>query len=151
MELYDPYDDNLPRPDTPSTSSQNTEFSTPKTAEKIRRISNRLNQYDPTTQRFKEGLAKLAKGAEAQATLALQLQREFDSTQAIMGARHARYNNSRRHIRITGITSSSQVKEMKYKEYKLTEKNDQEKTRRKWKKVLIEIRKHGRAKKRARI
>lgn len=148
LESYDPYHDNLPRQDTPSSGSQNTEFSTPKTAERIRRISNRLYQYDPTTQRFKDGLAKLAKGAEAQALLALQLQREFDSTQAIMGARHARYDNSRRHVQITGIINSTQVKNMKYKEYKLSEKADQEKTKRKWKKVLIEIRKHGRAKKR---
>ncbi|KAJ5507733.1 hypothetical protein N7527_009876 [Penicillium freii] len=85
----------------------------------------RLNQYDPTTQRFKEGLAKLAKGA-----------------------RHARYKASRRYIQITGIINANQCKEIKRKEYKLTEKADQEKTRRKWKKVLVEIRKHGRAKKR---
>lgn len=65
LESYDLYHDNSPRSNTPSTASQNTEFSTPKTAEKVRRISLRLNQYDPTTQRFKEGLAKLAKGAEA--------------------------------------------------------------------------------------
>lgn len=149
LDSYDPYHDNIPRPDTPSTASQNTEFSTPKTAEKIRKISLRLNQYDPLTQRFKEGLEKLAKGAEAQATLAYQLQMEFDRTQAIMGARHARYENSRRHAQITGIMNSSQMKEMKRKEYKLSEEADKEKTRRKWKKVLIEIRKHGRAKKRS--
>ncbi|KAJ9481317.1 hypothetical protein VN97_g12172 [Penicillium thymicola] len=149
LDSYDPYYDNQSQPDTPSTHSQNTEFSTPKTAEKIREISNRLNQYDASTQRFKEGLAKLAKGAETQATLALQLQREFDDTQAIMGARHARYDNSRRYTRITGIINSAQVKKMKYKEYKLSEKIDQEKTKRKWKKVLIEIRRHGRAKKRS--
>ncbi|KAJ6020072.1 hypothetical protein N7499_003031 [Penicillium canescens] len=149
LESYDPYYDNLYRSNTPSINSQNTEFSTPKTAEKVRRISLRLNQYDPTTQHFKEGLAKLAKGAEAQATLALQLQREFDRTQAIMGARHARYDASRRHVRITGIMNSNQLKEIKRKEYKLSEKADQEKTRRKWKKVLVEIRKHGRAKKRS--
>ncbi|EKV14739.1 Transposon, putative [Penicillium digitatum Pd1] len=151
LESYDPFDDNSPQSNTPSIASQNTEFSTPKTAERIRRISYRLNQYDPTTQRFKEGLAKLAKlakGTEAQVILALQLQREFDQTQAIMGARHARYDTSRRHIPITGIINSTQVKEMKYKEYKLSEKAHQDKTRRKWKKVLIEIRKHGRAKKR---
>ncbi|OQE70412.1 hypothetical protein PENNAL_c0116G04342, partial [Penicillium nalgiovense] len=148
LESYDPYHDNLPRLNTPSTGSQNTEFSTPKTAERIRRNSSRLSQYDPTIQRFKDGLEKLAKGAEAQAVLALQLQREFDRTQAIMGARHARYDNSRRHIQITGIISSTQVKEMKRKEYKLDEKADQEKTKRKWKKVLIEIRKHARAKRR---
>ncbi|KAJ5436843.1 hypothetical protein N7445_007728 [Penicillium cf. griseofulvum] len=70
LESYDPYSDNLPRPDTPSITSQNTEFSTPKTAEKVRRISLRLNQYSPSTERFKEGLAKLVKGAEEQATLA---------------------------------------------------------------------------------
>ncbi|KAJ5508234.1 hypothetical protein N7527_010377 [Penicillium freii] len=40
-------------------------LSTLKTAEKVRRISLQLNQYDPTTQRFKEGLAKLTKGAKA--------------------------------------------------------------------------------------
>ncbi|KAJ5699795.1 hypothetical protein N7536_002808 [Penicillium majusculum] len=147
LESYNPYYDNRSRSNTPSVTSQNTEFSTPKTAEKVRRISLRLNQYDPTTQRFKEGLAKLVKGAEAQATLALQLQREFDQTQAIMGARHARYDASRRHLQITGIINSNQVKAMKRKEYKLTEKADQEKTKRKWKKVLIEIRKYGRAKK----
>ncbi|KAJ9479276.1 hypothetical protein VN97_g13176, partial [Penicillium thymicola] len=146
---YDPYHDhNHDRPETPSTCSQNTEFSTPKTAEKFRTISHRLNRYNASTQRFKDGLAKLTKGAEAQATLAYQLQREFDNTKAIMGARHARYDNSRHYTHITGIINSAQVKNMKYKEYKLTEKIDQEKTKRKWKKVLIEIRKHGRAKKR---
>lgn len=107
MESYDPYHNDLPRLNTPSTSSQNTEFSTPKTAKRIRRISSRLSQYDPTIQRFKDGLEKLIKGAKAQAVLALQLQREFDRTQAIIGARHARYNNYRRHIQITGIISST--------------------------------------------
>ncbi|KAJ5516275.1 hypothetical protein N7527_007835 [Penicillium freii] len=70
LESYDPY---LSRSNTLLTISQNTEFSTPKTAEKVRRISLQLNQYDPTTQRFKEGLAKLTKGTKAQATLARQL------------------------------------------------------------------------------
>lgn len=72
LESYDPYDDNLPRSNTPSTTSQNTEFSTPKTTEKVRRISYCLHQYDPATQQFKDALAKLAKGAEAQAILAAQ-------------------------------------------------------------------------------
>ncbi|KAJ5515657.1 hypothetical protein N7527_007217 [Penicillium freii] len=78
--------------------SQNTEFSTLKTAKRIRRISHRLNQYNPTTQCFKDRLAKLVKGAEA----------------CLLRP-------------ITGIISSSQVKEIKRKEYKLTEKADQEK------------------------
>ncbi|KAJ5437157.1 hypothetical protein N7445_008042 [Penicillium cf. griseofulvum] len=107
LESYDPYVNNLSRSSIPSILSHYTEFSTPKTAEKIRQISLRLHQYSPSTQRFKEGLAKLAKGAEEQAILAYQLQREFDSTQAIMGARHARYDASRRNIRITGIINAS--------------------------------------------
>ncbi|KAF9252780.1 transcriptional regulator family: Centromere protein B, DNA-binding region [Penicillium roqueforti] len=107
LESSNPHGDNLSRPDTPSVSSQETEFSTPKTAEEIRRISDRLNRTDPNTQRFKDGLAKLAKGAEAQATLALQLQRELDRTHAIMGARNARYDAPRRHIPIAGIINSS--------------------------------------------
>lgn len=37
---------------------------------------------------------------------------------------------------------------MKRKEYELNETADQEKMKRKWKKVLIEIRKRGKAKKR---
>ncbi|KAI2707788.1 transcriptional regulator family: Centromere protein B, DNA-binding region [Penicillium roqueforti] len=107
LESSNLHDDNPPRPDTPSVSSEDTEFSTPKTAEEIRRISDRLNRTDPNTQRFKDGLAKLAKGAEAQATLALQLQRELDRTHAIMGARNARYDAPRRHIPIAGIINSS--------------------------------------------
>jgi hypothetical protein len=72
---------------------------------------------------------------------------EFDRTQAIMGARHARYDTSRRHAQITGIMNSGQMKVMKRKEYKVSEEADKEKTRWKWKKVLIEIREHGTAKK----
>ncbi|KAJ5944559.1 hypothetical protein N7516_004727 [Penicillium verrucosum] len=125
------------------------QFSTPKAAEKVRKISHPVDQYDASTQRLKEGLAKFAKGAEAQATLALQLQREFDNIQTIRGARHAGYDSSRLFTQLTGIIDSTQVEKKKYKEYKLSEEADQEKTKRKWKKVLIEIRKHGRAKKRS--
>ena len=109
-DSFDPQDDNLPRPDTPSVSSQDIEFSTPKTAEEIRRISHRLNKTDPNTQHFKDGLAKLAKGAEAQATLVVQLQRELDRTHAIMAARDARYDASCRQIPISGIINSPEVK-----------------------------------------
>ncbi|KAJ5521537.1 hypothetical protein N7527_005652, partial [Penicillium freii] len=90
LDLYNLYNNNLSRPDTLSTTSQNTEFSTLKTAKK-----------------------------------------EFDSIQAIIGARYARYDVSRRHLQITGIINSSQVKEIKRKEYKLSKKADQEKTKRK--------------------
>ncbi|KAJ5276460.1 uncharacterized protein N7525_000734 [Penicillium rubens] len=114
----------------------------------ISRISLELNQCGPTTQRLKEALEKLAKGAEAQAALAYQLQKEFDRTQAIQGAFRARYDTSR-HADSTGIINSSRMKETERREHELSEKADQEKTRRKWKKVLIEIRKRGRAKKRS--
>lgn len=77
-----------------------------------------MKQYDASSTRFQQALDKLVKGAEMQASLALELQREFDRTEAIMGTRHARYNTSRRNIRMTGIVSSDQVKEMKRKEYK---------------------------------
>ncbi|KAJ5138584.1 uncharacterized protein N7515_003432 [Penicillium bovifimosum] len=148
LESYDAYSEYRPRDTTPSDTSQNTELSTPKTAEEVRRLSCRLNQYTPDSQRFKDALAKLAKGAEERATLVTQLQRALDGTQAIRGAHGARYDASRRHVRITGTTKSSRAKEMKRKVYKLSEKADQEKRKRKWKKVLTEIRKHGRAKKR---
>jgi hypothetical protein len=148
LTSYNPYDDIAPRSDTPSTTSQFTEFSTPKTADKVRRISDHIKQYDPSSERFQMALDKLVKGAEAQATLAYELRREFDRTEAIMATRHARYNISRRTMRITGIISSDSVKEMKLKEYKRSEKADQEKWKRKFKKVLVEIRKLGRAKKR---
>jgi hypothetical protein len=149
LTSYNPYDDIAPRSDTPpSITSQQTEFSTPKTANKVRRISDRIRQYDRNSNRFQVALDKLVKGAEAQATLAYELQREFDRTEAIMATRHARYNISRQTMRITGIISSDSVKEMKRKEYKRSEKADQEKWKRKFKKVLVEIRKLGRAKKR---
>jgi hypothetical protein len=148
LTSYNPYHNGAPRSDTPSTTSQYTEFSTPKTAGKVRRISDHIKHYDASSTRFQQALDKLVKGAETQATLAQELQREFDRTEAIMATRHARYNASRRHAQITGIISSDKVKEMKRKEYKRSEKADQEKQRRKWKKVLVEIRKHGRAKRR---
>ncbi|KAJ5516043.1 hypothetical protein N7527_007603, partial [Penicillium freii] len=97
LELYNPY---LSRSNTPSTTSQNTEFSTLKTAEK--NLTGRKRLGVPAT----PGITLLV------------------------------------------VIYKSPVKEMKRKEYKLSEKADQEKTRRKWKKVLVEIRKHGRAKKR---
>lgn len=45
-------------------------------------MSDCINQYEPSSLRFKQGLEKLLKGAEAQATLAQELQREFDRTEA---------------------------------------------------------------------
>lgn len=70
LTTYNLYRDEAPRSDTPSTTSRCTEFSTPKTAEKVRQMSDRINQYEPSPLHNKQGLEKLLKGAEAQATLA---------------------------------------------------------------------------------
>jgi hypothetical protein len=148
LPLYDDDDDDRPRDTTPSTTSQPSDFSTPKTAKKVKRISDYVNTHSPTSSHYKQALDKLRKSAEMTMTLASELQRQFDATQAATAARLARRNASRRHARITGIISSSQVKEMKRKEYKLSEEADQKRQRRKWKKVLVEIRKYGRTQKR---
>lgn len=93
------------------------------------------------------GLGKLRKRAETTMTLASELPRRFDATQAAAAARPTRRNASRRQTRITDIIYSSQVKEMKREEYRSGEEADQKRQRRKWKKVLVEIRKYGRAQK----
>lgn len=124
LTSYNLYDDVAPRLDTPLTTSQFTKFSTLKSAHKVKWISDHIKQYDPSSKCFQIALDKLVKGAEAQATLAYELWREFDRTEAIMATRHARYNISRRTMRITGIISSDSVKEMKRKEYKRSEKAD---------------------------
>jgi hypothetical protein len=53
----------------------------------------------------------LTKGAEAQAALAYELQRDFDATKSIMEARHARHNASRRQAPVSGIVNKNQLKE----------------------------------------
>jgi DNA-binding transcriptional MerR regulator len=140
---YDPY----LRQVTPSTSSLCTDFSTPKTTEKVKKLGAYLNSYNDHPSRFQKALDKITKSAEAQTALAYELQREFDCTKAIMEARYARYNTSRVRAPISGIVNKNQLKEIKRKEYKLTEKADIKRRKRKWPKVCAQIRRHGRLQK----
>ncbi|KAJ5104254.1 hypothetical protein N7532_004783 [Penicillium argentinense] len=128
LSLYD-NDNDRSRDTTPPTTSQHSDFSTPKTAKKVRRISDYIDTHNPTSSHYKQALEKLRKSAEMTVTLASELQRQFDTTQAATAARLARRNASRRHARITGIISPSQVKEIKRKEYKLSEEADQKRQR----------------------
>ncbi|KAJ5095168.1 hypothetical protein N7532_007459 [Penicillium argentinense] len=109
----------------------------------MRRMSDYIDTHNPTSSHYKQALEKLRKSAEMTVTLASELQRQFDTTQAATAARLARRNASRRHARITGVISPSQFKEIKRKQYKLSEEADQKRQRQRWKKVLVEIRKYG--------
>ncbi|KAJ5467798.1 transcriptional regulator family: Centromere protein BDNA-binding region [Penicillium sp. IBT 31633x] len=119
-----------------STSSPCTDSGTPKTTEKDRGLGAYLNSYDDHCSRFQRALDKLKKSAEIQALLANELQREFDNTKAIMDARHAQYEASRRRVPVSGIANKNQLKPIKRKGYKLTKGAEIKKRRDKWPKVF---------------
>jgi DDE superfamily endonuclease/Tc5 transposase-like DNA-binding protein len=135
-----------PRPG--SNTSNSTEFSTPKSIQKFKRISDRIKDQEPTSSSFLRNLQKLQKGAIQQGYLLSELQREYTYLESVRSARHARYDASRRTVRITGIISSKHVKEMKRIEHKLTELESLDKIRPKWKKLMVELRRFCRVKNR---
>jgi septal ring factor EnvC (AmiA/AmiB activator) len=131
---YNPYQ----RPSTLSTSSSGyTDFSTPKTTEKVQKLSLALKESEAYSSRYKSALAKIAKSAEMHTALVHTLQFELDSTSAIAAARRARYNATRARAHATGIVNASELRSMKYKASNWTEAEDISKRKRKWAKVNI--------------
>jgi hypothetical protein len=125
---------------TPSPPrSDSTQISTPKTADRFKRIEDRLNQLDKNSRAFQASLDKLMKGARAQAYLAEQLRFDLNQTTRARLAREARYNISRRYTRVSGIISSNQVMKMKRDEQKLGDLEALNRMRPQWKKVMREL------------
>ena len=121
-----------PTPPPPSITSNSTEFSTPKTIPKFKQIGDRIKNRNSTSASFQRNLQKLQKGAIEQGYLLSELQDQYTYLESIRSARHARYDTSRRTVRISGIVSSSNVKEMKRIECKLTELESLNKLRPRW-------------------
>ena len=132
-------------PSTPSSHSTNsTSFSTPKTIEKIRIVEERFFRMSHDIEASQNLMQKLSKGAQACLYELEELRQEKEMTQAATAARHARYGMSRASIRSKGIISSSHVKRMKKNEERLTELEAIDKLRPKWKKVMMELKRHCR-------
>jgi hypothetical protein len=71
--------DSYQRLSTPSTDSSGyTDFSTPKTTEKVHKLSLALNESDTQSSCYKNALAKIAKSAEMHTALVHTLQDELD-------------------------------------------------------------------------
>jgi 16S rRNA G1207 methylase RsmC len=103
---YDPYQ--RPRPSTPATnSSVYTDFSTPKTTEKVQKLSLALKESEVHSARYKNALAKITKSAEMHTALVHALQSKLDTSSAIMAARHARDNVSRARAHTSDIVNAS--------------------------------------------
>ena len=127
-------------PPTPSShSSTSTQFSTLKTSERIRYISDQIDNYENTSARYQKAVQALQKGAKVMADVSHEIQSEIDRLDSVRNARHARWNVSRRNIRVTGIIPPSHAKKIKKNEAKLTELEAINKQRPKWKKVMREL------------
>lgn len=115
-----------------STSPPCTGSNALETTEKERGLGAYLRSYDDHCSRFQRALDNLKKSAEIQALLANELQREFDDTKAIMDARHAQYDASRRRDPIFGVVNKNRLKSIKRTGYKVAKGADLKKRRRKW-------------------
>lgn len=133
------------RESTPSLSTVSTTISTPKTAERVKRLEERINQLDPSTASIRLYATKLAKAARTMAYLSEQLSNDLEATNYASSIRHARQNKSRQYSKITGIISSDQVMKMKRIEQKGTDLQAIDRLRPRWKKVMQELKRHCRA------
>lgn len=127
-----------------ATRSQSTQISTPKTADRIKKLEERIQQSEIQSERCNLYIQKLAKAARTFAYQAGEVARELEMTSRASSIRHARYSNSRAHMRITGLVTSSQVQYMKRIEKVGTEVEALNKLRPKWKKVMVELKRHCR-------
>ncbi|KAJ5152498.1 hypothetical protein N7492_009778 [Penicillium capsulatum] len=111
VDLPDYNNDPIPSWSTPANSSYSgsSVYKTPTTAERFRKVENKLNSVTFNVKLISE----LSKGGAAAWYEAQQLRREIEATTAARLARDGRYNASRTGIRINAITSAEKLSKMK--------------------------------------
>ena len=111
----------LPDESTPSppssvvTTSDSSDLSTPKTAERVKRIEERLEDKISRIQQSpsRRLVRKLAKAATELSYIVLELEQRLEASDYLREKRLAHDSRSRKSSKLTGIVSSSQVERMK--------------------------------------
>lgn len=105
---------NTPSPPSSTASQDSSDLSTPKTAERVKRLEERLedkiNRMQQPSHRL---IKKLSKAATEFAYLAVELKQSIENSEYLREQRYARENRSRKASKLTGIVHSSQVDRMK--------------------------------------
>ena len=98
-----------------SHSQDSSDLSTPKTAERVKKLEERLEDKISRMQQTpsRRLLRKLAKAATEFAYVASELEQNIENSEYLRELRHARENRSRKASKLTGIVHSSQVDRMK--------------------------------------
>jgi hypothetical protein len=134
-------------PGTPILSSPGSSHwswgSTPKTVKRFRTIDWNLRHLERESEEFRENLNKLVKGSIAQAHLVEELRRELSQTKAATMAREQRKRASRHRIPMGGIVTSKELDRMVYIERSKHHIGDLIDWRKKWGKVMVELRSHA--------
>jgi hypothetical protein len=107
---------NTPSPPSSITSGQDSsDLSTPKTADRVKRLEERLEDKINRMQQSpsRRLLRKIAKAATEFAYLIDELQQNIENSNYLREIRYARENRSRKASKLTGIVHSSQVERMK--------------------------------------
>jgi hypothetical protein len=98
-----------------SNSQDSSDLSTPKTAERVKKLEERLEDKISRMQQTpsRRLLRKLAKAATEFAYIASELEQDIENSEYLRELRHARENRSRKASKLTGIVHSSQVDRIK--------------------------------------
>jgi hypothetical protein len=131
-----------PIPSSPGSSHWSW-GSTPKTVKRFKTIDWNLRHLERESADFRENLNKLVKGSIAQAHLVEELCWELSQTKAATMAREQRKRASRHRIPMGGIVTSKELDRMVYIDRSKRHIGDLNDWRKKWGKVMVELRSHA--------
>jgi hypothetical protein len=126
-----------PPPDEDSGGSSHN--STPKTADRFRKMGRKLLHLEALSIEYIQTLAKLTKGSITQAHLIEELRRDLSATTAAQQARKERAMASKRRIQTGGVVSSMELDRMARIEKNVDDLVAKNQLRRKWRKVVNEF------------
>ena len=134
-----------PRPSTPSSSKSGLSIiKTLNTADRFKRIENRLNKVLEDLSDVGYLVSKLSKGARATWYELEQLRFEYNYQGSARLARWGRQDTSRLSVRSKAILTSNQLIRMKRIAFEGDNLAALDKLRPKWKKVMAELKRHCR-------
>jgi hypothetical protein len=137
--IIEQLEDYMATPPPPSSSGGSSHNSTPKTADRFKKMGRKLLYLEALSDEYIYTLAKLAKGSVAQAHLIEELRRDLAATTAAQQARKERTRASRRRIQTGGVVSSMELDRMARIEKKVDNLVALNQLRKKWRKVVNEF------------
>lgn len=105
-----------------------------------------MAQLESSSERISLYAQRIAKAARAFAYESEEIRSELANTAMAQSIRHARYNQSRQRVNMTGLVTPAMARSMKKKQMEGDELVALDRLRPKWKKVMAELRRYCRVK-----